>query len=304
MVIDKQNGNVAFSENTHTYWNINNNNKYISVTTLIGKFENEFDSDFWSNYKALEKIIGSDKFKLEKPKLLKTKKWEDSLLDLYEINLSDFKACKQEVLDEWDRKNKESCERGTKIHEAIENKFYTGAKNYSLSAYGLGGKFQCQKNYNKLDLNRGVYPEYLVYYEDDDPNEEERIRIAGQIDLLVKDGNDIIIFDNKTNESIDTKSYYDPALKKYTMMKYPLNNLQDCNFYHYSLQLSLYAWMISKVNPSFNIKRLAIIHFEHSGNIKFYEVEYLKDDVERMLKEYKKMIKKENRLLRRKPIDF
>ena len=30
------------------------------------------------------------------------------------------------------------------------------------------------------------------------------------------------------------------------MLKYPLNNIQDTNFWHYTLQLSTYAWMIQK----------------------------------------------------------
>ena len=60
MKIDKQNGNVAFSEDSHTYWNVNDNEKYISVTTLIHKFTQPFDKDFWSAYKALEKLIPKD----------------------------------------------------------------------------------------------------------------------------------------------------------------------------------------------------------------------------------------------------
>ena len=39
-------------------------------------------------------------------------------------------------------------------------------------------------------------------------------------------------------------------------MKYPLNNLDDSNFWHYSLQLSTYAWMLQKLNPNFIIKDL------------------------------------------------
>ena len=57
MNIDKQNGKVAFSELDHVYWNVDDNEKYISVTTLIHKFSQPFDKDFWSAYKALEKLI-------------------------------------------------------------------------------------------------------------------------------------------------------------------------------------------------------------------------------------------------------
>jgi hypothetical protein len=54
MKIDKQNGSVCFNEDSHVYWNVNDNEKYISVTTLIERYAQPFDSEFWSGYKALE----------------------------------------------------------------------------------------------------------------------------------------------------------------------------------------------------------------------------------------------------------
>ena len=34
MKIDKQNGNVAFTNESHTYWNVNDNKKYISTDLM------------------------------------------------------------------------------------------------------------------------------------------------------------------------------------------------------------------------------------------------------------------------------
>ena len=90
MKIDKQNGNVAFSEDSHTYWNVNDNEKYISVTTLIHKFTQPFDKDFWSAYKALEKLIPKDSWAVEKKSLLSSKKFDKDILDLYNISESEF----------------------------------------------------------------------------------------------------------------------------------------------------------------------------------------------------------------------
>ena len=69
-------------------------------------------------------------------------------------------------------------------------------------------------------------------------------------------------------------------------MKYPLNNLMDCNFIHYSLQLSLYAYLLQQINPNYNIKGLKLVHIDHDGQQHEYECEYLKNDVERMLKHF------------------
>jgi hypothetical protein len=86
MQIDKQNGLVAYNDEKHSYWNVNDNEKYISVTTLIGKFEQPFDADFWSAYKALEQLIPKDSWKIEKKSLLNTKKFNKEILDVYEIS--------------------------------------------------------------------------------------------------------------------------------------------------------------------------------------------------------------------------
>jgi hypothetical protein len=300
MQVDKRNGNVNYNDAEHVYWN-DEGHKFISVTTLIGKFEQPYDKDFWSKYKALERLIGVEKFAaLEKQRLLKTKKWDDSVLELYDIDTVKFNSTQQDILDEWDKTNRESCERGTKIHSIMENKFYTGAKSYSLKQYGLGGKFECKPQYTPLDLERAVYPEYLVYRESPDGY----IKLAGQIDLLVKDGNDIYIIDYKTNKELKMKSGYDTNLRKNVMMKYPLSNIMDCNFMHYTLQLSTYAWMLEKNNPEFNIKKLVLVYFDHQGNVSTHEVQYLKNDVERMLAEYRKMLKQEEREAKRKKIEF
>ena len=88
------------------------------------------------------------------------------------------------------------------------------------------------------------------------------------------------------------------------MMKYPLNNIMDCNYYHYTLQLSLYAWMINRINPEFNIRGLIIIHYDHVGNTTTYKLDYLKTEVERMLKHNKKQTKIQLEKDKLKPIEF
>lgn len=88
------------------------------------------------------------------------------------------------------------------------------------------------------------------------------------------------------------------------MMKFPLDNIQDCNFYHYTLQLSLYAFLLQKINPKFKIKKLLIVHFDHDGNETEYQCDYLKDDVARMLLHYRRNQKIQNELNLDKTIIF
>ena len=190
----KINGNVAFTESNHKYFDITDPSKeYISVTTLIHRYTQPFDKEFWSAYKALEKLLPKDSWNIEKKSLLSTKKFNKELLDVYNISENDFNKVQQDILDAWDEENRKSCERGTKIHADIENSFYTHPHNISLKKFGLGGKFECKKDYSELDLEYGGYPEYLIYRESDDGI----LRLAGQIDLIIKSGNEITIVDHK-----------------------------------------------------------------------------------------------------------
>lgn len=300
MDIDKRNGNLAFNEENHLYWNVNDNEKYISVTTLIHRFTNEFDKEFWSAYKALEKLLSKDSWNIEKKSLLNTKKFNKEILNLYNISENDFNKEQQSILDTWDEENRKSCERGTKIHADLENSFYKAGKNVSLQRFGIGGKFECKKDYSELDLEYGVYPEYLISRTSDDGI----LKIAGQVDLIVKSGNEIIICDWKTNKKIEQKSFFNTKTKSSTKMKYPLNTLDDVNFYHYTLQLSTYAWMLQKINPEFIIKDLILVHFDHNGNQTIYHCDYLKDEVERMLYFYKKEVISERQKAKRKRIEY
>lgn len=300
MKVDKQNGTVCFNEEAHTYWNENDNEKYISVTTLIERFAQPFDKEFWSAYKALEKLIPADNWKMEKKSLLNTHKFNKEILDIYDIDELTFNKIQQGILDEWDQTNRESCERGTKIHAELENSMYKMGANVSLKKFGIGGKFVCDKGRTKLDLESGVYPEYLISR----TSKDGILRIAGQIDLLVKNGNEITICDWKTNKEIKTHSGFDTKTKSTAKMLYPLNTLEDCNFNHYTLQLSTYAWMVKKLNPNFIIKDLVLVHFDHQGNQTIYKLPYLEKEVEKMLRYYKKQVIREKQKEKYKRIEY
>ena len=84
-------------------------------------------------------------------------------------------------------------------------------------------------------------------------------------------------------------------------MKYPLTNIMDSNYYHYSLQLSLYAYMLQQKNPEFNIRSLTIVQIPKDGEPKEYPANYLKDEVERVIKHYAKQQKIKCELERDKP---
>jgi ATP-dependent exoDNAse (exonuclease V) beta subunit len=301
MKYDKINGDVAFNEEGHKYFNLKDSSiNYISVTTLIEKFGQPFDSEFVSKYKALERLLPTDIWKKEKGAIWKNHRIPKDFLEVYNISEKELNSVQQDILDEWEKTNKDACERGTKIHSELENSFYKSGKNVSLEKFGIGGKFQCKKGYNELNLEYGVYPEYLIYYD----NPKLDLHLAGQIDLLIKNGNELSILDWKSNKEIKSKGFFNSSTKSTTKMKYPLNTLDDCNLSHYYLQLSTYAWMLQKLNPEFKINILKIVHFDYDGNQTIYDVPYLKNEVEKMLKYHVKQNKLEKQKKKYERIEY
>ena len=67
------------------------------------------------------------------------------------------------------------------------------------------------------------------------------------------------------------------------------------------LYTSRYAYLLQTLHPEFVIKGLKLIHIDREQKETEYKVPYLKDDVERMLKHYKRQLKIEQELDRLKP---
>lgn len=293
-LIDKETDSIVYFDDTHEYRAKSDDLKGVSVTTMIHAYTTPFDATFWSSYKALEALVEPEIFGILKPKLLQTKRFNKSILTKLDVDLDLFNSKKQEILDSYDKKRIASCEYGTKIHAQIENALY-GRDPNTLKKFGVGGKMPVYKGKYRLELGSGVYPEFMLSYRDDD------FLLCGQIDLLIANDNKLTIGDHKTNEKIEFKSFYDKYKKSQTMMKYPLNTIQDCNGQHYTLQLSTYAWMLQQLNPNFEIERLFIHWIDHDGKESFIDVPYMKQEVEKMLTDYKKKLKIQKALDRDKP---
>lgn len=281
LIIDKENESVYYNDLIHKYWTKDSKETCISVTTLIHKFQT-FDEKFWSAYKAIEKILGED-FNIVKGELLDKKIFNIDILEKVNIDGDTFDEVRKSILKEWEEKREVSCIRGSAIHKELELGHLSG-KTTEIKKLGLGGKFDINTSNLIIPGIQAVYPELLLSH----VSKDKSIRLAGQADLVIIDGFDVYILDYKTSKKIELKSFYDRKTKKSQMMRYPLNNLQDTNFWHYSLQLSTYAWMIKKIDPRFNIKALMLIHYDHDGNCTDYMCDYLESDVIRMLKFYKK----------------
>jgi hypothetical protein len=111
-------------------------------------------------------------------------------------------------------------------------------------------------------LTEGIYPEHFVYL--------KSAGVCGQSDRVevIKDTVDII--DYKTNKEIKLTSFVNWEGKS-VKMSGPCSHLDDCNFNHYALQLSIYMYIILKHNPRHKPGKLMLHHviFEKEGEDKF-----------------------------------
>jgi len=285
--VDKENEVVKYNDKIHKYWTKDENLNCISVTTLLHKFQN-FDEDFWSQYKALEALTG-DKFKDIKGNLVKSKFFNIDYTKVFGISEKDFNSKREEILKQWADKRDASCVRGTAIHLEHEKQHLAG-KTKELKGLGLKQTNFGLNTTNKIKPGeQAVYPELLLSR----ISADKKLRVAGQADLVIIDGFDVYVLDYKSNEKMTMKGFYDQRTRSKSTLKYPLNNIEDSNFWHYTIQLSTYAWMIQMIDPRFVIKKLMLIHYDHDGGKTDYECEYRKDDVVRMLAFHKKQIMNE-----------
>lgn len=111
-------------------------------------------------------------------------------------------------------------------------------------------------------LKDGVYPEHMVYL--------KSAGLCGQSDLVEVINGEVHITDYKTNKEIKNQGFTNWEGIT-TKMLPPVSHLDDCNLNHYSLQLSLYMYIILKHNPKLRPGTLTIHHilFDTVGEDKF-----------------------------------
>lgn len=189
--VDKENSAVSYNDKLHKYWTKDTHQSCISVTTLIKRFDN-FDEEFWASYKALQAAAGDEAFLKVKKKLLDTKIFNSTSIELCGVSEEDFQTKREEILKEWATKRDESCVRGTLIHREHELG-HLGGESPEVKKLGLGGTFTPNIT-NKIELGvQKVYPEILLSW----MSEDGKLRIAGQADLIIIDGDKLYVLDYK-----------------------------------------------------------------------------------------------------------
>ncbi len=258
--IVKTYNHMGFDEKQHKYVNLKTNEVYTSVTTVIKNYVEPFDTEYFSQYKAIERILGAEF------STLKNRVGFKNVVTAYKIDgdLKRLGEVTQEILTEWDNKTKAACEKGTRYHESKEN--YTKSLMYG-SVDGV--IYDIARSHDLLAHDNAIFSELFVY--------NDYWKIAGQVDLAIKKCNQLTVRDYKTNKKITTEN-------KFKNLLYPVDHLQETEFNKYQLQLSFYAYLI-ELATLMEIKGLFIDHWDGTKE-KSYECKYLRSEVENICKHY------------------
>lgn len=295
---------VIFRESDHSYTNVFNGISYISATTVIGKYKEPFDKDYWSLYKAIERFITRSSSYNGWVTWKKKVKFNNVTSEFLRLSnpsqIQEVRQIQSIILSEWDEERDIACFNGTNFHKAQENNwlaspehslergtFVTGNDSTSKSQDDfLGESYLLPKRLE--DLEDGVYSELTLW--------SNYFQVAGQADIVyietINGIRYIDIDDYKTNKKIEEKSF--KSRKGYAKMLYPVNSIMDCNYCHYNLQTSLYAFLLEEAG--YTVRKLEFQHWNNVGTKKVpsyvknkvYKMPYLRKEVMAMLTHYKK----------------
>lgn len=262
---------LRFTSEDHKYTSIKKEDEkdWISVTSFIGQFKQPFDTDAIA--------IKSSKNRRGK--------W--------------FGMSPDAIKEAWKNEANRATTLGTWYHNCRESDICaleTMERHNNTIPVFKPTEIEGVKYSPDQKLKDGVYPEHMVYL--------KSAGLCGQSDLVEVVDGQVHITDYKTNKEIKVEGFTNWEGKTQKMTS-PVSHLDDCNLNHYTLQLSLYMYIILKHNPKLKPGILTIHHilFETVGEDKFgnpitaldsngdpivkdivpYELPYLKQEIVSLL---------------------
>lgn len=174
----------------------------------------------------------------------------------------------EQIIELWNTEANRSTELGKWYHNKQEQALYDQPCSTVVKPVIVDGI----KVAGDQVLQPGIYPEHMVYL--------ESAGLCGQVDYVeVTRTNVLNLRDYKTNKDIKRKGFtnWEGITKK--LLK-PVQHLDDCELNCYALQLSIYAYVITRHNPMVTLGTLTIEHikFEQEGETVYGYPIYKKDD--------------------------
>jgi hypothetical protein len=242
---------LVFDEPSHTYYIDGSSKGVISVTGFLHSFFGHFDADA-----TIDKMMSSPK-------------WPDSKY---------YGMTKEQIKAMWNENGRIASEAGTKMHLAIEM-FMNDATHLIPDDVLASVEWKYFTKFWK-DFGDDLEPwrmEYEVFIEE--------IKLAGSIDAIFRRKSDgkFLIYDWKRSKEIKTENNFQSGLA-------PLDHLPDCNYWHYSLQLNVYRYILENYyNMEVADMYLVIMHPDNKS-YKRMRLNRMDDEVALMIEARRKAV--------------
>lgn len=215
---EKWSTNGGFDEEDHIYYNIDDptgNAKYISVTTLIERFF-PFDLKRYVERKAIEE-----------------------------------ERTEEDVLIEYLMIRDEAAEKGTFLHNQIEN--YLKGKEFDSDSK----EFELFTNF----YNKEIKKRNLVFFDAEKMIYSNKYNVAGTIDCLFKkdERDEYIMLDWKRSKKLIIDGR--PRIFGYGYALSELNHLDNSSYYRYCLQQNIYKVIVeNEFSVKISSMKLVVLH--------------------------------------------
>lgn len=232
--------NISFSEEKNGYIISSCPRDPVRVTTLIHNHFPRFDSD---------RVIAG---------MRASSNWPQSKY---------YGMTDDEIKQGWSKNGEEARTLGTMMHESIEG-FLDGSPS-EITSTEMDYFHHFWRDFTESHPDYRIYRvEWMIY--------DEQYGIAGSIDCvlarLTADGKrEVIILDWKRSKEIKISNRFEKGLP-------PLENLDHCNYSHYSVQLNIYREILER-NYDVSVKEMHIVVF-HPSNRDYMRYPISKIDVQ------------------------
>ena len=190
-------------------------------------------------------------------KMIYGRHFDNSKSEYYQLSQND-------ILDKWEKNKNEACEAGTLLHESIE--LYYNDIPFTNNSIEYGYFVNFKNDFSHLEAYR---TEWEIYYAEKS--------IAGSVDMIFKnqDGS-FSIYDWKRSKKIEKSNRFEFGINDF-------DHLPNSNFWHYSLQLNIYKYIL-ELKYGIEIKDLFLV-IMHPNNTNYIRMECpnLQDEVESLM---------------------
>lgn len=271
---------ITYTDKSHQYYDLKSGKELMSVTKFLKSISPAFNVAFWSTLKAFEFSGYKTQYKGNTKEFWASNENENLLIDPYTVNdkihsftwgletdekfsmveIAKLNPTPEQVREEWRLQGLMGTERGTYIHNYLENlenrildvppppdfSFLPTHRQVKFYQSVLKGKELAERYIKDCPFLVPVLMEYVIG--------DSELGLAGRFDRLYYNENsgDLEIWDFKTDKKIAYSNKYE---------KFKCFDLDVCEYNKYSLQTSLYRHIIEK-NTGLELGESYIVHFD------------------------------------------